>query len=72
MLVRIHVRADLHAAQTELADATLQFARRQLGILQRNCAQPGKTRRMRAHDLGDVIVEVGGKDRAHPPASPNS
>ena len=43
--VRVDVRADLDPAQTKLAHATLQLARRQFRILQRNRAEPGKTRR---------------------------
>ena len=64
MRIRIDVRADLHAAQTELAHAALQLARRQLRILQGDRAQTGKAHRMRAHDLGDVIVESARKVEA--------
>ncbi len=58
MLVRIDVRADLRAAQAEVADTALQFARRQIGILQRDRGQAGETRRMLAHDFGDVIIQA--------------
>ena len=72
MLVRIDVRADLRAAQAELANASLQFARRQFRILQRNCRKPRESCRMFSNDFGDVIVRAGAKDRARPPVSPNS
>ena len=61
MFVGIDVGADLRATQAEFADATLQFARGEIRILQRNCRQPGEARRMRADDLGDVIVQPAGK-----------
>ena len=51
------VGADLRAAQSKFADATLEFARGEIGILQRNCRQAGETRRIRPHDFSDVIVE---------------
>ena len=53
--------SDFYAAQTELAHAALQLARRQGRILQGDRAQTGEARRMRPHDLGDVIIESAGK-----------
>ena len=72
MGIGIDVTSDLHAAQTELTHAALQLARRQLRILQRDRAQAGKARGMRAHDLGDVIVESARKIEAIRRLSPNS
>ena len=50
-----------HRDGTELAHAALKLARGQIRVLQRNSTQAGEARRMRAHDLGDVIVEPAGK-----------
>ena len=57
MRVRVHVRADLRAAQAQLANATLQFARRKIRILHRNRGKTRESLRMFAHDLADVIVQ---------------
>ncbi len=57
----VHVRADLRAAQSQFADATFQFLRRQIRILQRDRRQAGESLRMVAHDFGDVIVQSPGK-----------
>ena len=44
-------------AQAELAHAALELADRQLGVLQRQRAQPDEAARVVADDAGDVIVE---------------
>ena len=61
MLVRVDVRANLCPAKAELTNATLELARGEIGILQRNCPETGEARRIRPHDFGDVIVEQAGK-----------
>ena len=52
----IHVRADLCPAQAEFADAALQFACREIGILHWNSPQACETRWVIANDFGNVIV----------------
>ena len=61
MLVRIDVGADLRAAQAQLAHATLQFTRGEIGILQWDRRETGEASGIRAHDFRDVIVEAPGK-----------
>jgi hypothetical protein len=56
MVIRIDVRADLDTAQAKLADATLQFARGKIDILQGNCPQPGEVLWMTANNFRDVII----------------
>ncbi len=59
--VRVDVRTDLRAAQSQFANTTFQLARRQIGILHRNRRQARESLRMIAHDFGDVIVQPPGK-----------
>src|ERR1041385_4696338 len=61
MWVRVDGRADLGAAKTELSHATLELARGEVGILQRDRPEAAETIWIRAHDFGDVIVEPSGK-----------
>ena len=61
MLVRVNVASDLDAAQTEIANTAFEFGRREIGILQWNCPEPRKARRLPAHDFSDVIVQEPGK-----------
>jgi hypothetical protein len=57
----IDVGADLHTAQPQLTDASLQFARRQIGILQRDRPQARESLRMIADHSGDVIIQPARK-----------
>ena len=57
MLIRVNVRADLRAAQAELAHASLELARGKIGILERNCRQAGEPCRVRADDFCNVVVQ---------------
>src|SRR5438034_5179923 len=57
MVIRIDVRADLDTAQAKLSDATLQFARGKIDILQGNCPEPCEVFWMSANNLRDVIIQ---------------
>ena len=61
VLVRVHVRADLRAAQPQLAHASFQLTRRQIGILQRDRRQAREPSRIIANHLRDVIVQPARK-----------
>src|SRR6266496_1363340 len=57
IVIRIDVRADLDTAQAKLSDATLQFARGKIDILQGNCPEPCEVFRISANNLRDVIIQ---------------
>src|SRR6476469_10471617 len=56
MRICVHVRSHLRAAQPEFADAPLQFACREVGILNWDSSETGEARRMIANDFGDVVI----------------
>ena len=55
--VRVHVRANLRAAQSQFTDTSFEFGRGQIGILQRNRRQPGESFGMSTNYFGNVIVQ---------------
>src|SRR4051812_16851538 len=61
MFISVEMGANLRAAQTEFADATLQFARGEVGILQWNCRQTGEASGIGGHHLSNMIVKAFGK-----------
>src|SRR5437762_9598193 len=57
MRIRIHMRADLRAAQAEFAHASFEFACCEIWILHWNCRQACKSLWMVTNDRGDVVVK---------------
>ena len=57
MPVCIHVRANLCATQSQLANATFQLLSREIGILKRDRRQPSESFWVVPDHLGDVIIE---------------
>ena len=54
----VDVRADLDTLEPELPDAALELPDREVGALHRDGSQTGETRRVRARDPGDVVVQA--------------
>src|SRR6266566_3970493 len=59
--IRIDVGADLYTAQPQLTNAALQFARREIGILQRDRPQARESLRVISDDSSDVIIQPARK-----------
>jgi hypothetical protein len=56
VIVRIDMRSDLDAVQSEFAYTTGQFLGSKVDILERNCAEPCKSFWIRAHNIRDVVI----------------
>ena len=56
IIVRVDVGPNFDPTQPEVANASGQFLRGKINVLQWNCAEPGKTFRIFANNFRDVIV----------------
>ena len=56
-IAALGVRVDQGPAQPELGDRPVQFLRRRLAVLQRECGEPGEAVGLGGDDLGQVVVD---------------